>query len=73
MHKKIKLYKEDCCATGPVVAQGHKLVTVRVNATGWEFDTHSRKWNIFYALVSRQAAAWDSATQHAIPPEFGGK
>ena len=33
-HKKIKLYKEDCCATGPVVAQGHKLVTVRVNATG---------------------------------------
>ena len=26
----------------------------------------------FFALVSRQSAALSSATQHAMPPEFGG-
>ena len=38
------------------------------------------KWDIylhlyfhFFALVSRQSAALSSATQYAMPPEFGGK
>ena len=58
----------------PVVAN------VTVNMTGCGFDLHSRKRNIyfnlylnFFALVSRQTAALSSATQHAIPPESGGK
>ena len=27
----------------------------------------------FFALMSSQSAAFNSATQHAMPPEFGGK
>ena len=60
------------------MAQGQKLVTV--NATGFEFDRHSKKLNIyfnlyfhFFALVSRQSAALSSPNQHVIPPEFGRK
>ena len=48
--------------------------------TGCGLDPHSRRWNIylnlyfhFFALVSRQSAALSSATQHAMPPEFGWK
>ena len=60
------------------MAQGHKCVTV--NAHGCGFDCHSRKLNIYlnlcfhvFALVTRQSTPFSSATQHAIPPEFGGK
>ena len=28
---------------------------------------------IFFAMVTRQSAALSFATQHAMPPEFGGK
>ena len=48
-------------------------------SNGCGFDPHS-KWNIylklyfhFFALASRQSAAFSSATQHAMPPEFGRK
>ena len=48
--------------------------------TGCGSDPHSRRRNIylnlyfhFFALVSRQSAALSSATQHAMPPEFGRK
>ena len=51
---------------------------VTVKPTGRGFDPHSRRGNIFlnlyfhfFALVSRQSAALSSATQHAMPPEFG--
>ena len=51
-----------------------------VKSTGCEFDPHSRRRNIylnlyfhFFALVSRTGAALSSATQHAMPPEFGRK
>ena len=44
------------------------------------FDPHSRRWNNylnlyfhFFALVSRLSAALSSATQHAMPSEFGRK
>ena len=53
---------------------------VSVKLTGCGFDPHSRRWNIylnlyfhFFALVSRLSAALSSATQHAMPPEFGRK
>ena len=54
--------------------------SVTVKPTGCGFDPHSRRWNIylnlyfrFFALVSRLSAALSSATQHAMPPEFGRK
>ena len=53
---------------------------VAVNAIGCGFDSHWRKLNInlnlyfqFLALVSRQSVTLSSATQHAMPPELGGK
>ena len=53
---------------------------VTVKPTGCGFDPHSRRWNIylnlylhFFALMSRLSAALSSATQHAMPPEFGRK
>ena len=53
---------------------------VTAKPTGCGFDPHSRRGNIylnlyfhFFALVSRLSAALSSATQHAIPPEFGRK
>ena len=50
---------------------------VSVSATVCGFYYNSRKTNIsyfnFFALVPRQNAAMSSATQHAMPPEFGGK
>ena len=53
---------------------------VTVKSTCFEFDPHSRKWNIycylyfhFFALVSRQSAALSQAIQHAMPPELSGK
>ena len=55
--------------------------SLTVKPIGYGFDPHSRRWNIylnlyfhFFALVSRQsAAALSSATQDAMPPEFGKK
>ena len=57
--------------------------SVTVKSTGCGFDPHSRRYrerNIylnlyfhFFALVSRLSAALSSATQHAMPPEFGRK
>ena len=62
----------------PVVAQGHKCVTV--NTPGCGFHPHSGKLNIylhlyfhFFALVSRQSVALSSATKHGMSPEFSGK
>ena len=53
----------------------HKRVTVK--ATGCGFDSHTRKWNIYYfhlfVLVSRQSAALHSTIQNAMPPEFSGQ
>ena len=53
---------------------------VTAKPTGCGFDPHSRRWNIylnlyfhFFALMSRLSAALSSATQHAMPPEFGRK
>ena len=44
---------------------------------GCGFASHSKILNIryfhFLALVARQNVALSSATQHAMPPEFGGK
>ena len=52
--------------------------SVTLNATGCGFDP--RKGYIylnlyfhFFVLVSRQNAALSFFTQHAMPPEFGGK
>ena len=57
-----------------------KSQSVIVKPTGCGFDPHLRRWNIylnlyfhFFALVSRQSAALNSGTQHAMPPEFGRK
>ena len=54
--------------------------SVCVNAIGCGLETNSRKLNIYlnvyfhyFALVSGQSAALSSATQHAMPSEFGGK
>ena len=54
--------------------------SVTLKPTGCGFDPRSRRWNIylnlyfrFFALVSRTSAALSSATQHAMPPEFGKK
>ena len=51
-----------------------------VKPAGCGFDAHSRRWNIylnlyfhFFALVSRQSGALSSATQHAMPLEYGRK
>ena len=53
---------------------------VTVKPTGCGFNPHSRRLNIylnlyfhFFPLVSRLSAALSSATQHAMPPEFGRK
>ena len=61
--------------------RGVDAQSVVVKSTGCGFDPHSRKWNIylnlyfhFFALsLSRQSAAMSSATQHTMPPKFGGK
>ena len=65
-------YLEASCGAG---AQN-----VTVKLTSCRFDPHSRKLNVylhlyfhFFAVVSRQSAALSSATQHAMPPEFGRK
>ena len=61
-------------------SRGAGAQSVAVNATGCGFDSHSKKLNIylnlyfrFFTLVSRQRAALSSGTQHAMPPEFGGR
>ena len=53
---------------------------VTVKSTDCGLVPQSRKWNIylhlyfhFFALVSRHSAALSSTSQHAMPPEFGGK
>ena len=53
----------------PVVAQWHKHVTKTVNARGCGGNEIFR----IIALVSKQSTALSSATQHAMPPEFGCK
>ena len=61
-------------------SRGAAVQGVTVKPTGCGFDLHSRRLNIclnlyfhFFALVSRTSAALSSATQHAMPPEFGRK
>ena len=61
-------------------SRGVGAQSVTVKSTGYRFDPHSRRWNIylhlyfyFFALVSRQSATLSSAIQHAMPPELGGK
>ena len=56
-------------------SRGAAVRSVTVKPTGCGFDPHSRRWNVylnlyfhFFALVSRL-----TATQNAIPPEFGRK
>ena len=60
--------------------RGAGAQSVTVKQTGCGLDPHSRRWNIylnlyfhFFALVSSRSAALSSATQHAMPPEFGRK
>ena len=62
------------------MACGAVARSVTVKPTGCGCDPHSRRWNIYlnlyfhlFALVSRLSAALSSATQHAMPPEFGRK
>ena len=73
--KKMVLYFSSFEASRGAAAQ-----SVTVKPTGCGFDPHPRRWNIylnlyfhFFALVSRQSAVLSSATQHAMPPEFGRK
>ena len=61
-------------------SRGAAAQSATVKPTGFGFDLHSRRWNIYLnlyfhllALVSRQSAALNSVTQHAMPPEFGRK
>ena len=61
-------------------SRGAAARDVTVKPTSCGFEPHSRRWNIylnlyfhFFALVSRQSAALSSATQHAMPSEFGRK
>ena len=61
-------------------SRGAAAQIVIVKLTGYGFDPHSGRWNIylnlyfnFLALVSRLSAGLSSATQHAMPPEFGRK
>ena len=61
-------------------SRGAAVRSVTVIPTGFGFDPHSRRWNIylnlyfhFFALVSMLSAALSSATHHAMPPEFGRK
>ena len=61
-------------------SRGAVAQSVTVKQIGCGFDPHSKRWNIylnlyfhFFALVSKQSAALSSATQHAMPPEFGRK
>ena len=50
------------------MAQRHKRDCKRL-------DSHLRQCNFlyFYSSLWWQSAAWSSATQHAMSPEFGGK
>ena len=64
----------------PVQASGAAARSVTAKPTGCGFNSHSRRWNIYlnlyfhvFALVSRLSAMLSSATQHAMPPEFGRK
>ena len=61
-------------------SRGAAAHSVTVRLTGCAFDPHSKRWNIylnlyfhFLALVSRQSAVLNSATQHAMPLESGRK
>ena len=47
--------------------------SLTVKSTGCGFYPHSRRLNVFFALVSRLSAAFSSATQHAMPPVFDRK
>ena len=60
--------------------RGAGAQSVTVKPTGCGFDPRSRRRNIylnlyfhFFGLVSSLIAALTSATQHAMPPEFGRK
>ena len=61
-------------------SRGAGAQSVTVKPIGCGFDPRSRRRNIYlylyfhsFALVSRQRAALSSASQHAMPPELGGK
>ena len=47
--------------------------SVAVKLTGCETDPRFHLYFHFFGLVSRHRAALSSATQHAMPPELGGK
>ena len=68
-----------CFHSNNEASRGAAAGGVTVKPTGCGFDPHSRRWNIylnlyfhFFALVSRLSSALSSATQHAMPPDFGG-
>ena len=49
------------------------LVVGSIPTRGDEIFTYLNLYFHFFALVSRQSAALNSATQHIMPPEFGRK
>ena len=60
--------------------RGAEAQSVTAKSTDCGFDPHSRKYNIylklnfhFFAMVSRQSAALNSATQHTMSSDFSGK
>ena len=57
------------------MTQGHKRATINAAGCGFDSDSRNGMFNIFIflALVTTQNAALSSATQHAMPPEVGGK
>ena len=80
-----KSYKRIFSNTGPDVcifaSRGAGAQSVTVNTTGCGFEPHSiiylnryvHTYFHFFALVSKQSAALNSAPQHAMPLKFGGK
>ena len=56
-----------------VVAQGLKRATVNVTTCGFEYHSEERNILYFLALVKKQNAALNAATQYAISREFSGK
>ena len=76
--KGIKYFNS--CSTFCEASRGAAARSVTVKLTGCGIDPHLRRWNIylnlyfhFFVLVSRLSTALSTATQHAMPPEFGRK
>ena len=68
LHVFLYYFKASCAAAAR---------SVTLKSTGYGFDPHSRRCNIylnvyfhFFALVSRRSGALCSATQYAMPPKF---